>query len=108
MEYNINGIIYFDKDKSKSLSTTFINDINELDEFKVLKKWLIFKQKPKSIEEIKILEIKIDLIIKKNIKNIEYNFNSNFNNNLNILDIENNIPECFYRYKSLLNGVIEL
>ena len=100
MEYNINGIIYFNKNKCSS--TTFINDIHELDEFKVLKKWLIFKQKPKSIEEINILELKVDFFIKKNIKNIEYNFN------IDTLNIENNVPECYYRCKKLLNGVIEL
>lgn len=102
MEYNINGILYFDKEKSTTLNIKNTNDIYELDEYKVLKKWLILKQKPNSIDEIKTLELKVDLFIKMKIKSFNYNFN------IDISNIENNVPECFYRYKSLLSNVIEL
>lgn len=101
MEFNINGIIYFDKESISS--NKFKIDKYELDEYIILKKWLIFKQKPKTLEEIKILELKVDLFIKKNIKNFEYNYNINLNN----LNIEKYIPEYFYRYKSIFNNIIE-
>ena len=108
MEFNINGIIYFDK--QKTTTSSFTNDIYELDEYKVLKKWLIFKQKPKSLEEIKILELQVDLFIKINIKNLEYKFNNIDISDLNIdtSNIKKNVPECFYRCKQLLSGVVEL
>ena len=101
MEYNINGILYFDKSKT----TTFNNDIYELDEFKILKKWLIFKNKPETNEEIKSLELNIDLFIKNKIKNLDYN-DVNIENNLS--DIENNIPESFFRFKNIFKSIVEL
>jgi hypothetical protein len=106
MEFNINGIIYFDKESissNKYKIDKYKIDKYELDEYRILKKWLIFKQKPKTLEEIKILELKVDLFIKKNIKNFEYNYNINLNN----LNIEKYIPEYFYRYKSIFNNIIE-
>ena len=104
MEYNINGILYFDKE-DKTSSVLFNDNYYELYEYKILKKWLIFKQKPKSLEEIKKLDLKIDLFIKKNIKHFCYD---NDTININNLNIEKDIPESFYRYKSLLNNINEL
>jgi hypothetical protein len=108
MEYNINGILYFDKESTTPINTKSNNNLYELEEYKILKNWLIFKQKPKSLEEIKILELKVDLFIKKKIKNFEYNFSNNSNFNIDASNIENNVPECYYRYKSLLSNIIEL
>lgn len=103
MDFNINGITYFSTPKTKI--TNFKNDKYETDDYILLKKWLIFKQNPKSNDEIKLSEQKIDTIL----KTITYNFQ--FNNNKNEKDyiskLKKNIPESIFRYTQLLNNVNE-
>jgi hypothetical protein len=101
MDLNINGNLYLVKDTKLN----FENDKYETKEYKLLKKWLIFNKNPKSLKEIQILEIKIDLYLKQKLNGYDYNNNIN-NNNYFTQDLK--IPELYLRYLDILNNIVEI
>ena len=100
MEFNINGNLYL----VKNTKLNFENDKYETKEYKLLKKWLIFTKEPKNLNEINIIENKIDLYLKQKIKGYDYE-NINAKNEL-ICDLK--IPKVYLRYLDILNNIVEI
>ena len=104
MDFNINGTLYLVKDTKLN----FENDKYETKEYKLLKKWLIFSNNPKSLKEIQILETKIDLYLKQKLNGYDYNNINNNNDLLQELIHDLKIPEHYLRYLDNLNNIVEI
>ena len=104
MDFNINGTLYLIKDTKLN----FENDIYEQKEYKLLKKWLIFSNNPKSLKEIQILETKIDLYLKQKLNGYNYNNINNNNDYQQQLIQDLKIPEHYLRYLDILNNIVEI
>lgn len=98
MDFNINGTMYLIKDTKFK----FENDKYETKEFKILKKWLIFKKNPKNDKEIQLLEKKINLFLKQKLYGYDYNINDNE------LTDDLKIPKLYLRYLDILNNIVEI
>ena len=98
MDFNINGNLYLVKNNKLN----FENDKYETKEFKILKKWLIFKKNPKNDKEIQLLEKKINLFLKQKLYGYDYNINDNE------LTDDLKIPKLYLRYLDILNNIVEI
>jgi|TARA_B110001469_G_C9616329_1_gene306879 hypothetical protein len=108
MDFNINGNLYL----VKETKLNFENDKYESREYKILKKWLIFRKEPKTLKQIQILETKLDLYLKQKLNGYDYKINDNHttntDNNNNDLIEDVNIPELYLRYLDILNNIVEI
>ena len=94
----------------KDTKLNFENDRYETKEYRLLKKWLIFKKNPKDLKDIQIMEEKIDIYLKRNIngyiyKDIKF---SKHQNPEQITDQTLKIPDIYLRYSDILNNIVEL
>jgi hypothetical protein len=100
MDFTINGNMYLIKNTNTDMK--FENDRYETTEYKMLKKWLILLKAPETLSDIQKLESKIDLLLKRKLRGLEYD---NTDNTV-LQDVL--IPDKYIRNSHMLDSVVEI
>jgi hypothetical protein len=103
MDFAINGNMYLIKNTNTDMK--FENDRYETTEYKMLKKWLILLKAPETTLDIQKLESKIDLLLKRKLRGLEYD-NTDTTENTVLEGVF--IPEKYMRYSHILDSVVEI
>jgi hypothetical protein len=100
MDFTINGNMYLIKNTNTNMK--FENDRYETTEYKMLKKWLILLKAPETLSDIQKLESKIDLLLKRKLRGLEYD-----NTDTTVLE-DVLIPDKYIRNSNMLDSVVEI